>query len=436
MAAGAAPPPVRRSRKRLWIVLALLLAALLALRWVSQPSRIAWIALSQAGRALDLEIGASGASEYRLRGTPMLEVRDVVARRPGSDKPLLRAGRVYLALPWATIRAAGASLDIERIELDAPQLDIDELNRWLAARPPSSEPLQLPRLSRGARVRDGRAYGEGWSVDAIGIEFAELDPERALRGRVRGRALASGVAVPFDLAATLHRPAAARGLGLAGAVAVETKDWRLPMRLRAGARLHAGDDGLGLDALRLGANARYRATAGNGAASDLPFAFGVAGPLRYRDGELAVAPVGVALRAAADSAIPNLDAGGRFAFGETLRLHWQGRIHAWPQAWPALPPPLGQSTEPLSLQLDYAGKADLSDTAALRAQRGPTRFDGRFRLPEMLAWIDAQQASPLPPLSGELSTPKIEISGATLEGVQVRIEDDPPAASTPAPRTP
>lgn len=428
-AAGTTAPHPRRSRKRLWIVLALLLAALIGLRWVSRPSQVSWIVLAQAGRALGLQISAGGASEYRLRGTPMLEVRDLVARVPGSDKPLLRAGRVYLAVPWTTIRAGGDSLDIERIELDAPQLDIAELNRWLAARPASTEPVKLPRLSRGARVRDGRAIGEGWSVDGIGVDFAELDPDKPLRGRVRGRALAAGATVPFDLAATLHRPAAARGLGLAGALAVDTKDWRLPMRVRAGARLHAGADGFGLDALRLGADARYRS-----GDTDLSFAFGLAGPLRYRDGDLSLAPMGAALRAAADSAIPNLDAAGRFAFGDALHLHWQGRIHAWPQAWPTLPPPLGQSASSLAFQLDYDGKADLSDTAALRTQRDRTAFDGRFRLPQMLAWIDAKEGSPLPPLAGRLSTPKIEISGATLEGVEVQIEDDPPAAAS-APAT-
>ena len=111
-AAETTAPPARRSRKRLWIALALLLAALIGLRWVSRPSQVGWIVLSQAGRALGLELSASGASEYRLRGTPMLEVRDVVARVPGSDKPLRRAGRLYRGVAFTTIRAAGASLDV------------------------------------------------------------------------------------------------------------------------------------------------------------------------------------------------------------------------------------------------------------------------------------------------------------------------------------
>ncbi|MGO1069361.1 hypothetical protein [Lysobacter sp. CA199] len=438
----------------MYLAIALLLAALIGLRWVSRPSQVSWIVLAQAGRALGLEISAGGASEYRLRGTPMIVVRDLVVREPGAGRPLLRAQRVYLSLPWATIRAAGDSLDIERVELDAPQLDIAALNHWLATRPPSTEPITIPSLSRGARVIGGRLIGEGWSVENFGVDFAELGPEKPVRGRLKGHVLSDGVAIPFDVAATLQRASLARGVGMAGQVAVEARDWTLPMRVRLGALLYSGDDGLGLDRLRLGANARYRA-----GDTDLPFVYGVAGPLRYRDGKLSLAPMGAILRgddtasgsaasnasavnaptpnnAAANTAttaslIPNLDAHGSFAFGQALQLHWQGTLATWPAGWPALPPPLGQSDSPLPFRLDYQGKADFSGPTALQLQRDQTRFDAGFRLPAVLQWLDVSEGSPLPPLNGRMSTPKIEISGATLEGVEIEIEDDPQEPTAP-----
>lgn len=449
MPADTTAPPARRSRKRrIYIFIALLLAALIGVSWLSRPGQVSWIVLAQAGNALGLEISASGASEYRLRGTPMIAVRDLVVREPGVEKPLLLAERAYLALPWATIRAAGDSLDVERVELDAPRIDIAALNHWLATRPPSTEPIKIPALSKGASVVRGRVVGEGWSVENLALNFPELGPEKPLRGHLKGRVLSDGVAVPFDVAATLQRPSAERGLGLAGAVSVEAKDWRLPMHVQAGGLLHSGDDGLGIDRLRLGAQARYRA-----GATDLPFVFGLAGPLRYRDGKLNLAPMGAVLRgvgtssnttasnsakpnsAASDSLIPNLDAAGSFAFGDQLQLHWQGAIASWPQAWPTLPPPLGQSDSALPFRLDYEGKADFSGTAALQLNRDRTRFEGRFRLPDVLQWLDASaQGSLLPPLSGTMSTPKIEISGATLEGVEIEIEEDPIVETTaPAP---
>jgi hypothetical protein len=46
--------------------------------------------------------------------------------------------------------------------------------------------------------------------------------------------------------------------------------------------------------------------------------------------------------------------------------------------------------------------------------------------------------SPLPPLRGHLQTPRIDIAGATLEGVEIDFEDDavmpstaPPASARP-----
>jgi hypothetical protein len=95
---------------------------------------------------------------------------------------------------------------------------------------------------------------------------------------------------------------------------------------------------------------------------------------------------------------------------------------------------LGQSDAPLPFALDYAGSNDLSDVVTLQLKREDTAFDGRFRLPEMLAWKDrGENGSPLPPLSGTVSTPRVEISGATLEGVQIEMQD-PDLPAGPAPR--
>ena len=49
----------------------------------------------------------------------------------------------------------------------------------------------------------------------------------------------------------------------------------------------------------------------------------------------------------------------------------------------------------------------------------------------MLAWVDAPNESPIPPLSGRITTPTLDIAGAILEGVDVRLHD--PALDTAAP---
>ena len=82
------------------------------------------------------------------------------------------------------------------------------------------------------------------------------------------------------------------------------------------------------------------------------------------------------------------------------------------------------SNSPLPFVLDYSGAANLSGDTALQLRRDATRFDGRFRLPDVLAWIEAAaDGSPLPPIDGRLTTPVLEITGATLHGVEITFDD-------------
>ena len=388
-----------------------------ALHWVSRPDRVARLILAQVGRALGLEITAGGASEYRLRGTPMLAIRDVVARQPGATAPVLSAERIRLELPWATIRALGADWTVRRLELDAPQLDLIALQRWQATRPPTKQ-TRIPTLTDGLRIVRGRVIGDGWRVEDIYADLASLHPDRAARARLLGRVATGELRVPFHVDAALTRPAARAGLGVVGQVTVQSPPWTMPMRVQLSGRLHNGDDGLGLDGMRMGADATYR----NGA-TDLAFTYGLAGPTRLHGGELRIAPLGAVMYGT--GAVPNFQAMGAFSFGDVFALALDGTLSSWPRAWPTLPSPLDSSTSPLPFALDYRGRADLSESTALRLQRDATRFDGSFRLPAILAWIDTLgRASPLPPLTGHLSSPRIDIAGATLEGVQVDFGED------------
>lgn len=416
----AAPEPETPPRRRRFGLLALLVALAmlaLALHWISQPERVARLILAQVGNALGLEITSSGASEYRLRGTPMLTIRNVVARKPGDATPLLRADRIRLELPWSTIRARGADLTVRRIELDAPQLDLPALQRWLATRPPSKEP-RLPTLTDGLRIVRGNVAGDGWRVEQIHVDVPSFHPQRAVRARLLGRFATGELRVPFDVRAALTRPAAQAGLGMVGNVNVLSPPWTMPMRMRLSGRLHNGADGIGLDGMRVGADATYR----NGE-TDLAFTYGLAGPLRVLDGTLRITPLGAVVYGS--GAVPNLQGTGAFAFGDSLNLQLDGTLSSWPRAWPALPSPLGESTSPLPFALDYRGRADLSSRTALKLRRDTTDFDGEFRLPAILHWIDTfDRASALPPLKGHLSTPMLEIAGATLEDVEVEFGED------------
>ena len=140
-----------------------------------------------------------------------------------------------------------------------------------------------------------------------------------------------------------------------------------------------------------------------------------------RSGAVALSPAGVALRG--EGVVPDVDGRAAFAYAKDATLHLDGTLATWPDAWPALPPPIGQSDAPLPFVLDYAGPFDLTSIVRLRMRRDATTFDGRFRLPDVLAWIDAPPGSPLPPLTGTVHAPQLEVAGAILEGVDVRLDD-------------
>ena len=398
------------------IVVALLLLALL-LRVALQPEHATRLILDQAGKALGLEITAS-SGEYRLRGTPQLVLHDVLAREPGAT-PLLRASRIYLSLPWSTIRARGSDLTVRRIELDAPGFDLPAYQHWIATRPPSAR--RIPTLTDGLRIRDGRIDNDDWAIDGIDADLPSLHPDRPAQARLRARYLDPPLAIPVDLAVALSHPSAmatgaVTGFATRGHITIERGDWRLPATIALSGPLLLGEDDLRITPAHLGLAARYES-----GKTALPFTLGLHGPLQFDEATWVLAPVGAALHG--QGPVPTFNARGALALGRRLVLQLDGRIAQWPETWPALPAPIGQSTSALPFVLYYIGRPDLSEIATLHLERDTTIFDGRFRLPDVIAWIDADKLSPLPPLDGHATTPRMEISGAQLEGVEVSIDD-------------
>ena len=404
----------RRRKIALFAMAALVLTAALLLRWLSRPEFVTAAILGQAGKALGLEITATGVGEYRLRGTPQLIVRQVTAREPGASTPLLTAERIFIAVPWSTLRARGSDLTANRLELDAPVLDMAAFQRWQAKRPPSDTPI--PTLSRGIGIVRGQVVGSDWKIEALDANLPFLAPGQPLRMHLRGHYAGGELCVPVDVYASLTEPGSGAGVGVVGQVTLESAQWRLPSQIKLSAKLRS-EQGIRLHNAALGAQSRYV----SGDAS-LPFALGVAGPLRFDSKAISLQPVGLSLRG--KDVMPTLDSSGGVTLDDELHLQLQGKLADWPSAWPALPPPLGQSVSPLPFALEYGGASDLSGIAALRLQRDQTVFDGRFRLFELMDWsAAASSGSPLPPLSGTLKTPRLEISGAVLEGVELQLQD-------------
>ena len=415
---AVAPPPRMRRLRRL--VLFLAIACLLAL-WLLQPERAGQLLLWQAGKALNLQISAQSI-DYSVRGIPRLELRDVVAQRSSDPATLLRAKRVFIALPWRTLHSMGDDLRIERIALDAPELNLPALQRWLATRPPSK--TRIPVITHGVQLRDGRIVNDDWQIDQLAIHIPSLHPTQLLRMRVQGRYHAASLKLPVDLAISLQTPqrlleGQRAGIAGAGHMTLADAQWRVPLQIFLAGPLRIGKDSALLQPAKLGLTGRYE----NGS-TQLPFRLGLFGPMAFNSASWRFVPATLVLHGGGP--IPDTQARGSLTLGQTLRLHLQGQLAQWPQQWPALPAPLSASHSALPFVLDYRGAPGLTDALALSLRRDATTFDAQLRLPAVVTWVNAgNTGSPLPPLTGTLSTPRIDIGGAVLDGVEVDIRHSP-----------
>ena len=377
-------------RKRRWPVYLAVLAALLAFAawWVDrqlEPTRLTATVLARAGAALGLELSIDGTPEYALRPEPRLVLPKLTVRQPGAAAPLLTADVAEVSLPWDTL-LGGDSLVITRIALQRPALDLAALADWQATRPEA--PFELPTLTNGLHVEDGRVIGGDWRLQSLQLELPELREGSPARIAASGVFTQATTIVDFDLTANLATAGLASDFAFAGKGRLRRDGLDVPWDLASEGRLDASAETT----------------------------------------QLAIA----ALTLASKSPVPDLDAKGQASFGEATGIQLQGTIKQWPEGWPALPAPMAASTSPLAYTVVYEGAGDFSAPIALTVLRDQTRFEGRFVLNEITGWLDAGDAAPLPPLVGTLSTPSLEISGATLEGVNIQIEEDAPAEPEPA----
>lgn len=407
-----------------WLAIALVAAllALAAIAWISRPQRASGLILDAVGRSLGLEISAR-SGVYRLRDTPLLDVRGVVAREPGAAQPLLRADRIVLSLPWSTIRARGSELVIERIALEHPVIDLPALQHWLQQRPPGK--ARVPTLTRGLQLRDGQVVAPGWTVAGLALDLPYLAPGKPVDAAISGRYRGGDREIPFAFRAALLQPAIDTAFGIAGRIEVQAPTWRMPAQLRFSGRLHALRDGWRVQRMKLGVAARYQS-----GATRVPFALGVGGDLRQTGAGLRLSPA--AISTLGQGLVPDLAARGDIAFARQLDLRLAGRLQSWPRAWPALPPPLAASDAPLPFTLAYSGAPGFTDIAALQLRRDDAIFAGRFSPVRIVDWIAASGASPLPPLDGRFQAPRLDIAGAQLQGVEMTF-DDPDVAPAPGP---
>lgn len=153
--------------RRRWLWLLLPLAALIGffeLRALLEPERVSAFLLRQAEQATGLAISLDQPADIGIWPDLHLELIGLRATAPGASTPLLHARSVEVVLPWSALRSE--TLQLQRLRLIEPTLDMPALQAWLAqdddTGPPA--PLRLPQFDAAVEVEAGTVLGDGWKL--------------------------------------------------------------------------------------------------------------------------------------------------------------------------------------------------------------------------------------------------------------------------------
>lgn len=370
----------RRPRRWLFVLAALGVLMVVGGWWVNrqlEPQRLTATVLKKAGDSLQLNLRFDGVPEYALRPEPRLIIPNLSVSAAAGGKMFLFARRAEISLPWSTI--TGDEPVITRIELQQPMLDVPGLRRWMATLP--EKPFELPTLSKGLRVRDGRVAGAGYSISSLALDLPRLKTGEPASMEMAGKFRQGATQLDFKASLTASTPGKASDFTVRGSGALQRKPKPLEFKLQAAGHYGSDDSGFSLQLPEL--------------------EFEGASPL------------------------PTISGKGELKLAGQLQWDFDGVLAKWPEAWPALPKPLDALTARLPVRLSYAGKGDLSDPLLLVVNREPTVLQASLRVPEMQGWLAAPDASPLPPINGTLRTPSLMFDGVELQGVEVEISDSP-----------
>lgn len=182
MAETAAPHARPRRRRWPYALLALVLLAgvgAFAVRHYTRPERLTALLVGQARSQFGLELSLDGAARFGF--LPSLRLRLPKPSAGADGAAVLDAASIDVVVPWRTLW--GERVDIERISMERPRLDLDAFSRWLAARPSGGA---APEVRFAVQVRDGTLLASGKPLaEGLNLEFANAGDLAAWLERVR-----------------------------------------------------------------------------------------------------------------------------------------------------------------------------------------------------------------------------------------------------------
>lgn len=136
------------------VALAAFLTLVIMVYLLLQPDRFTAMLQNQASN-VGLELNLARPASPTLFPRPALDLSGITLNAQGANVPILLAARGRLALPWRTL--LGGPTVISQLEIEAPRVDLDALQTWLAQLPPrpAGSPLDIPRIDAGVSINRG-----------------------------------------------------------------------------------------------------------------------------------------------------------------------------------------------------------------------------------------------------------------------------------------
>ena len=208
------------------VLAALAIAAAVYVHNLLQPARFTAL-LENDLAAVGLRLRLQAPAEPTLFPRPGVQLKGLSLTNAGSSRPVLQAAGATIVVPWRAL--LHGEVAIERVDVVAPHLNLDELESLLARLPRrAAGPPRLPTIATGVHMSQGTLSRNGSPLlFDFSIETGALAPgkvfrlEAAARGATGNRFTAALTTVPsaahdgvIDLKALNFRLAEQQGTAL------------------------------------------------------------------------------------------------------------------------------------------------------------------------------------------------------------------------------
>lgn len=161
------------------VLVALAVALAIHVNALLQPQRFTTL-LETDLAAAGLRLNMQAPAEPTLFPRPAVQLHGFSLTNAGSNTPVLQASGASIVVPWRAL--LHGEVAIERVDVDAPRIDLGELESLLARLPRHAGPPRLPTIATGVHMSQGTLTRNGSPMlFDLGVETGALAPGQAFR---------------------------------------------------------------------------------------------------------------------------------------------------------------------------------------------------------------------------------------------------------------